>query len=155
VNVTAIDLRIQSPRSIRERLAGYVHLGRMIDKCRALQAGMQGDYIYPCPLDEQLLQFTGISSEEFFRGVRAKTDREIAEWFRMRATVHTPSEIESWNDMMLTIGPNTEDKWIYFKKTRDAIDPRRTDITTWADLLDLDEKRPVPTRIGAATGGQG
>lgn len=155
MNVAALDLRIHYPRSIRERLAGYVHLARMIDKCRAFQAGMQGDYIYPCPLDEQLLRFAGISSEEFSREVQAKTDREIADWFRTRAAAHTPSEIEAWNDMMLTIGPNTEDKWTYFKKTRDGIDPRRTDITTWADLLDLDEKRPVPRRMGAATGGQG
>lgn len=155
MNVTAIDLRIQYPRSIRERVAGYVHLGRMIDKCRALHAGMQGDYIYPCPLDEQLLQFAGVSSEEFARAVQAKTDQEIAEWFQMRSTPHTPSEIESWNEMMLTIEPNTEDKWTHFKKTRDAIDPHRTDITTWADLLDLDEKRPVPLRMGAATGGRG
>jgi hypothetical protein len=72
----------------------------------------------------------------------------------MRATVHTPPEIESWNEMMLTIGPDTEDKWTYFKKTRDAIDPHRIDITTWADLLDLDEKRPVPIRMQAATGGR-
>jgi len=116
---------------------------------------MQGDYIYPCPLDEQLLQFVGISSEEFAREVQAKTDQEMADWFRIRAAVHTASEIESWNDMMLTIGPDTEDKWTYFKKTRDAIDPRRTDITTWADLLDLDEKRPVPLRTELPTGGWG
>jgi hypothetical protein len=115
---------------------------------------MQGDYIYPCPLDEQLLQFAGISSEEFARAVQAKTDQETADWFRIRAVTHTAPEIESWNDMMLTIGPDTEDKWTYFKKTRDAIDPRRTDITTWADLLDLDEKRPVPLRVARA-GGRG
>ncbi len=155
MNVAAIDLRTQSPRSIRECLAGYVHLGRMIDKCRAVRAGMQGDYIYPCPLDEQLLQFAGISSEDFTREVGTQTDQELAEWFRIRAITHTQSEIESWNDMMLTIGPDTENKWTYFKKIRDAIGPRRTDITTWADLLDLDEKRPVPLRNGSATGGRG
>jgi hypothetical protein len=154
VSFAVLDLRIEYPRSIRERLAGYVHLGRMIDKCRAIRAGMQGDYVYPCPLDEQLLQFAGISSEEFAREVQAKTDQEMADWFRIRAATHTTPEIESWNDMMLTIGPDTEDKWTYFKKTRDAIDPRRTDITTWADLLDLDEKRPVPLRVARA-GGRG
>lgn len=153
--MAAIDLRTQYPRSIRERLAGYVHLGRMIDKCRAVRAGMQGDYIYPCPLDEQLLQFAGISSEEFAREVGTQTDQEIAEWFRIRTPTHTQTEMESWNDMMLTIGPDTEGKWTYFKKTREAIDPRRTDITTWADLLDLDEKRPVPRRNGSATEGRG
>lgn len=143
-----MDLRNQYPRSIRERVAGYVHLGRMIDKCRALQAGMQGDYIYPCSLDERLLQFAGISSEAFAREVQSRTDQEIVDWFQINATAHTLSEIEAWNETMLTAGPDTEDKWAYFKNTRGAIDPRRTDITTWADLLDLDEKRIVPSRNG-------
>lgn len=148
-----MDLRRQYPRSIRERLAGYVHLGRMIDKCRALQAGMEGDYVYPCPLDKRLLQFVGISSEVFAREVRSRTDREMVVWFEINATPHTPTEIEAWNETMLTAEPDTDEKWAYFKKTRDAIDPRRRDITTWADLLDLDEKRIVPSRNSDVTGG--
>jgi hypothetical protein len=148
MNLRPVDLRNQYPRSIRERLGGYVHLGRMIDKCRALQAGMQGDYIYPCPLDERLLQFAGIASEAFAREVQSKADREMVDWFQINATTHTASEIEAWNEMMLTAGPDTEDKWTYFKNTRDAMDPRRTDVITWADLLDLDEKRIVPARNG-------
>ncbi|MBI5777374.1 MAG: DUF5069 domain-containing protein, partial [Nitrospirae bacterium] len=44
-----MDLRKNYPRSPREKLAGYVHLPRMIDKCRASLAGTEGDYIYPCP----------------------------------------------------------------------------------------------------------
>ena len=148
MNLRPVNLRHQYPRSIRERLGGYVHLGRMIDKCRALQAGMQGDYVYPCPLDERLLQFAGISSEAFAREVQSRADREMVDWFQINATPHTPAEIEAWNEMMLSAGPDTDDKWTYFKNTRDAIDPRRTDITTWADLLDLDEKRIVPSRNG-------
>lgn len=150
-----MDLRIQYPRSIRERLGGYVHLGRMIDKCRALHAGLQGDYVYPCPLDKRLLQFAGISSEAFAREVQSRTDREIVDWFQTNATDHTPSEIEAWNEMMLHARPDTEAKWTYFKNTRDAIDPRRTDITTWVDLLDLDEKRIVPSRNVSMAGGRG
>jgi len=46
--------------------------------------------------------------------------------------------------MMLTRGPDTEEKWQYFKSIRDAVDSRRTDITSWVDLLDLEERRPVP-----------
>jgi hypothetical protein len=148
MNLRPVDLRNQYPRSIRERLGGYVHLGRMIDKCRALQGGIQGDYVYPCPLDERLLQFAGISSEAFARAVQSRTDQEMVDWFQINATAHTPSEFEAWNEMMLTAGPDTEDKWTYFKNTRDAIDPRRTDIITWVDLLDLDEKRIVPSRNG-------
>lgn len=153
--MTHMDLRHQHPRSIRQRLGGYVHLARMIDKCRALQAGMQGEYVYPCPLDERLLQFAGISSEAFAREVRSRTDQEIVNWFQTNAAAHTPSEIEAWNEVMLTAGPDTEEKWAYFKNTRDAIDPRRTDITTWADLLDLEEQRIVPSRNVSMAGGRG
>lgn len=153
--MTHMDLRHQHPRSIRQRLDGYVHLARMIDKCRALQAGMQGEYVYPCPLDERLLQFAGISSEAFAREVRSRTDQEIVDWFQTNAAAHTPSEIEAWNEVMLTAGPDTEEKWTYFKNTRDAIDPRRTDITTWADLLDLEEQRIVPSRNVSMAGGRG
>jgi hypothetical protein len=101
-------------------------------------------------MDELLLQFAGISSEAFSRAVQGKTDQEMVEWFLATATPHTRSEIEVWNETMLTVEPDTEDKWAYFKNARDAIDPRRRDITTWADLLDLDEKRPVPIRTAAA-----
>jgi len=68
-----MDLRTTYPRSIRERVAGYVHLGRMIDKCRAVHAGMQGDYVYPCPMDQRLLQFAGISSESFLHAAHGRT----------------------------------------------------------------------------------
>jgi hypothetical protein len=89
-----MDLRILYPRSIREKFAGYVHFGRMIDKCWAVHAGMEGEYMYPCPMDERLLQFAGISSEAFSPAVQGKTDQEMVEWFLATATPHTRSEIE-------------------------------------------------------------
>ncbi|MGH7230301.1 MAG: DUF5069 domain-containing protein [Nitrospiraceae bacterium] len=55
-------------------------------------------------------------------------------------------KLEEWNETMVIRGSDTEEKWDYFKKGRDAIDPIRTDITTWADLLGLAEQRPVPLR---------
>jgi hypothetical protein len=51
------------------------------------------------------------------------------------------------------VEPDTEEKLAYFVKTRHAIDATRTDITTWADLLDLEEKRHVPNRHATAIGG--
>ncbi len=147
-----MDLRTRYPRSVREKLAGYVHLGRMIDKCRAVLAGTQGEYIYPCPLDNRLLEFAGITAEQFTEAERGRSDQAVVEWFRTTAKPRSVDEIEQWNEMMLTRGPDTEEKWAYFKKQRDAIDPSRTDITSWADLLDLDEKRPVPKRTAIARG---
>lgn len=149
-----VDLRTHYPRSVREKLAGYVHLTRMIDKCRAVLAGTQGEYIYPCPMDQRLLEFAGITPDQFTDAVRGRTDEAIADWFRKAATPHNAAEIEHWNETMLTRGPDTEDKWDYFRTLRDAIDPNRTDITTWADLLDLDEKRPVPIRKTTVAGGR-
>lgn len=142
-----MDLRTTYPRSVRERLGGYVHLPRMIDKCRAVLAGTQGEYIYPCPLDKRLLEFAGITPEQFQEAVQKNpTDQAIADWFRKTAVLRSREELEAWNEGFLTREPDDEEKWDYFRKLRDAIDPTRTDIRTWADLLDLDEKRPVPRR---------
>jgi len=53
---------------------------------------------------------------------------------------------------MLERGPEDDAQWTYFKKTRDAVDPSRTDIVSWFDLLDLEAGRPVPRRDAAPTG---
>jgi hypothetical protein len=148
-----MDLRAQFPRSPREKLAGYVHLARMTDKCRATLAGTQGEYKYPCPMDQRLLDFAGITAEQFTTAVRsAKNDQALTEWFTQAATPHSSDDIARWNQTFLTWEPDTDEKRTYFNKLRDAADPSRTDITTWADLLDVDEKRPVPKRTAKVRG---
>lgn len=147
-----MDLSRHAPRSVQERMVGYVHLPRMLDKCRAMLAGTQGEYLYPCPLDHRLLEFAGITAEEFTEAVRDLTDEDVGRWFQSRAVAHSVRERESWNQMMLTRGPDTEEKWRYFKDTLEAIDPTRTDVTSWADLLDLEEHRTVPRRAPAKAG---
>jgi hypothetical protein len=104
-------------------------------------------------MDLRLLEFAGISPDEFIGAVQGRTDEEMVEWFRKRATRRSRREIETWNEMFLKAEPDTDEKRAYFQKIRDALDPGRTDITTWADLLDLDEQRPVPTRHTPATTG--
>lgn len=142
-----MDLRSSFPRSMREKLDGYVHLARMIDKCRAVLAGTEGEYIYPCPMDVRLLEYAGITADQFTAAVNANpTDEGVAQWFHQAAQVHPPAELEAWNEMMLRRGPSTPEKQAYFDKLRDAIDPSRTDLTAWADLQDLEEGRLVPER---------
>lgn len=141
-----MDLRTTFPRSVGEKAGGYVHLLRMIDKCRAVLAGTEGPYIYPCPMDRRLFEFTGLTPERFTEAVGSKSDSDVAEWFKEQAAPHTQAEIDAWNEMMGTRGPDTEEKKAYFKECRDAIDPTRTDIASWADLLDLEEQRAVPPR---------
>lgn len=142
-----MDLRKWFPRSARVKMENHVHLARMIDKCRAVLAGTEGEYIYPCPMDQRLMDFAGITADQFTATVRANpTDEGVARWFLQAAQAHAPTELEEWNRMMLTRGPSTPEKQDYFNKRRDAIDPSRTDLTSWADLQDLEEGRPVPRR---------
>ncbi|MCC2641671.1 MAG: hypothetical protein K0S45_2084 [Nitrospira sp.] len=142
-----MDLRKGFPRSMRVTLEDYVHLARMIDKCRAVLAGTEGEYIYPCPMDERLMEFAGLTAEQFTTAVKDnQTDEAVALWFRRTAKPHNQAELEEWNRMMLNRGPSTPEKQASFNKYRDAVDPSRTDVTSWADLQDLEERRTVPRR---------
>lgn len=142
-----MDLRKHFPRSMRAKLEGYVHLARMIDKCRAVLAGTEGEYIYPCPMDFRLLEFAGISHKQFTAAVQTnQTDDGVTGWFRGVAQPHTPAELNEWNEMMLQRGPSSPESAEKFNKYRDAVDPSRTDLTAWSDLQDLEEGRAVPRR---------
>ena len=146
-NWNLMDLRSSFPRSMRVKMEGYVHLARMIDKCRAVLAKTEGEYVYPCPMDDRLMKFAGITDKEFTATVKANpTDKGVAQWFKKASTPHPQLELHEWNEMMLTRGPSTPDKQKYFNKLRDAVDPSRTDLTSWADLQDLEEGRTVPRR---------
>ena len=142
-----MDLRKDFPRSMRVKMDGYVHLARMIDKCRAVLAKTEGEYIYPCPMDDRLMEFAGITADQFTAAVKANpSDDAVTKWFTQTAKAHTPAELESWNRMMLSRGPSSPASMARFKKYRDAVDPSRTDLTAWADLQDLEEGRIVPRR---------
>jgi len=142
-----MDLRNNFPRSMRSTMEGYVHLARMIDKCRAVLAGTEGEYIYPCPMDDRLLAFAGITADQFTAIVKANpSDDAMRTWFSQTAKAHPPAELETWNHMMLNRGPSTPAKQEYFNKLRDAVDSSRTDLTSWADLQDLEERRDVSRR---------
>ncbi|MEK6533467.1 MAG: DUF5069 domain-containing protein [Nitrospirota bacterium] len=143
-----MDLRTSFPRSMRVKLEGYVHLARMIDKCRAVLAGTEGEYIYPCPMDERLLEFVEITSDQFTAAVKTNpADEVVAAWFRQTAKPHPTAELDEWNEKLLARGPSSPESLEKFKKYRDAVDPSRTDLTAWSDLQDLEEGRDVPRRL--------
>jgi Domain of unknown function (DUF5069) len=132
---------------MRYEMEGYVHLARMIDKCRAVLAKTEGEYIYPCPMDDRLMEFAGITADQFTAAVKANpSDVAVAKWFAQTTKAHPPAELEAWNRMMLSRGPSSPQSMVKFKKYRDAIDPSRTDLTAWSDLQDLEEGRTVPKR---------
>jgi Domain of unknown function (DUF5069) len=143
-----MDLRKQFPRSMKCKLTGYAHLARMIDKCRAVLAGTEGEYIYPCPMDERLLECAKITNDQFTAAVKVNaTDEGVLAWFQQHAQPHEPTELEDWNRQLLARGPSSPESAAKFKKYLDAIDPSRTNLTAWSDLQDLEEGRFVPQRI--------
>jgi hypothetical protein len=142
-----MDLRTGFPRSMRVELAEYVHLARMIDKCRAVLTGTEGKYLYPCPIDERLMEFAGVTAEQFTAAVKAnQTDDGVVAWFQQIAKPHEPALLEEWNRKLLSRGPSSPESRERFKKYLNAVDPSRTDITAWSDLQDLEEGRVVPWR---------
>ena len=128
-----MDLRTRFPRSMRVTLEGYVHLARMIDKCRAVLAGTEGEYIYPCPMDDRLLDVCRPDSRAIHRGSDEQSNRR---WFPAVVPPHRQApqpgrlgRVES--QMMLGRGPTTPEKHASFNIYRDAVDPSRTDLTSW------------------------
>jgi hypothetical protein len=125
-------------------MAGLVQLARMIDKAQAFKENQIADYDYPCPLDKIILNFLRIDSETFADKAMEGGDEAISNWAEETLKNKKPEEFEFINDQILQRKPDSEDRLRYFSETRDRIDPSRTDVNTWVDLLDLEEGRFPP-----------
>ena len=146
-----MDLSKECPRSVHDKMNGVVQLPRTIDKAKAAASGNLGEYHYDCPMDKALFEFLGIDHEQLLNVVRnASNEGEIEAYTKTFTDKKSPAEIEEWNQHWLLHAPDPgSDGEAYFLKLRDEIAPKRTDVSAWADLLDLDEKREVPQRAFA------
>lgn len=145
-----MDLTTSYPSSVREKLLGIVQLKRTIDKGKAEAIGKAGEYNYDCPMDKHLFEWLGITGEDLLDVIKTETDEEIVEYVAPYVHAKTDEEIEAFNSEWLQYGPEPGTPAMeYFVKLRNEVAPDRTDVTSWADLLDLDEKRPVPRRVAA------
>ena len=135
------DLTKQAPRSPRVRLGGFVMLPRMLDKGRATLAGKNGEYHYNCPLDQRFLGFTGTDPEALKQELATgKGDGEILEWVQANAKFkRTESEIASWSAYESQRAPDNTDGREYFHSEHVRVAPKREDISTWFDYLDVDD----------------
>lgn len=145
-----MDLTKTYPRSVHDKILGIVQLARTIDKGKAAAYGNIGEYHYNCPMDQAVFGFLGIDHEAFLNVIKnAKSDAEIEAYAKQFIDSKTPSEIERWNQEWVTHKPEGQSLEA-FLELRNQVAPDRTDVTSWADLLDLDEKRPLPKRSTAA-----
>ena len=135
------DLTQCPPRSPRVRLGGYAVLPRMLDKGRATLAGKNGEYHYNCPMDQRFVEFVGIDPDALKQQLAAgKGDGEILEWIQATARHRrTPREIEAWSREQEQRTPEDAEGREYFQDQLAKAAPHRKDITTWADLLDVDD----------------
>lgn len=146
-----MDLTKTYPASVREEMLGIVQLKRTIDKGKALAAGTIGEYVYDCPMDKHLFEFLDLDGDTLLDVIKsASNDAEIAEFVAPYVHAKDDAEIEAFNRDWLKHGPEKGSQAEgYFLKLRSEVAPDRTDVTAWADLLDLDEKRAVPHRTAA------
>ena len=145
------DLTTSYPRSVREPYLGVVQLGRAVDKGIALANGLNGEYNFDCPMDKGVLSFLGIDGNVLLDVIKnAPSESDIEAYLKPFTDKKTPHELAAFNDEFLTHGPAPGTPAAeYFLELRNEVAPDRTDVTTWPDLLDLDEKRDVPRRVPA------
>ena len=132
------------PRSPYDKLGGYVHLPRLIDKARLHRKGLLDGYNYKTVgFDKHLLAFLKIKGDAFEEIANEfDDDDKILEWVDNNAVKHSAEEIEHWNSAMIARHPDTAAKkarFLHFLK--EAGGAGRKDITTYFDLIEFDEGR--------------
>jgi hypothetical protein len=137
-----MDLTKHVPRSPNDMLAGIVSLPRMIDKTQADTEGTLGEYDVDCPHDRPVLEFLGVDYATFKAKLKELNfdTAKVGAWAKPLVDKHTPAEISAFNESRRHWKPD-EHSQQYFDKMKAAVAPNRADVTTWFQVLDLDEKR--------------
>lgn len=138
------------PRSPKALLGGIAHLGRFIDKIRLRNAGKIQDYNYiTVGFDKYLVEFLQIDPKALEQRVLAGgTDEELLEWVRAHGRQLAEKEIAQWSQGLLARSPNDDAARQRFQDRLQDIAIKRgvpvsslPPVTTWADVIELDEGR--------------
>lgn len=141
-----MDLTKTAPRSVSETMLGIVQLARTTDKAKAVAHGLVGEYEYDSPMDQGLFEYLGMDPKAYLGIVKdAKDDSEIEAYANTYVSRKDSRSVEAFNKKWLTAVP-TGESLKHFQDLRTKVAPNRTDVTSWSDLLDLEEGRPVPHR---------
>jgi Domain of unknown function (DUF5069) len=140
---SSIDLTQRPPRSPRVRLGGYILLPRILDKGRASLAGKLGEYHYAGKgMDRHFFNFVGLDHEALTQELaRGGGDGELLAWVQANAkNQRQPWEIAAWGDFHLRRTPDSDaETFTYFAEAVGKLTQTREDVTTWFDLMDLDD----------------
>lgn len=132
------------PRSPYDRLGGYVHLPRLIDKAKLHRQGLLNGYNYKTVgFDKHLLAFLKLNPDAFEEAAnRLGEDDAMLRWIGESGARHSKDEIEQWNQAMISRHPdNAEKKARFAHFLKEAGGAARKDIRTYFDLIEFDEGR--------------
>ena len=138
------------PRSPKLLLGGIAHLARFIDKIRLRNAGLIQDYNYiTVGFDKHLIDFLKIDPTAFESRVLAGgSDQEVLAWIQAQAEPRTAEDIAQWNHILLSSRPKDDAARERFQGRLQQIATKRDvavsalpPVSTWADVIELDEDR--------------
>jgi hypothetical protein len=132
------------PRSPYEKLGGYVHLPRLIDKARLKAQDLLNGYNYKTVgFDRHLLNFLHLDGDQFEEIVcGAANDLIVLQWVLQNGRAHPPIEIEAWNESMISRRPDTPEKVERFKRILAEVGGDETSgVETYFDLIEFEERR--------------
>src|SRR5437867_3909234 len=141
---TVISMERLHPRSPYEKLGGYVHLPRLIDKAKLHRKGLLDGYNYKTVgFDKHLLSFLKLDGDAFEEAVhRLENDDAILSWVEKNGLKHSTGDIEHWNQAMISRHPDTAAKKARFSHfLKQSGGAGRKDIRTYFDLIEFDEGR--------------
>ena len=134
------------PRSPRETMCGWMHLPRYIDKIRLHLAGkLHADYQpnYGKGFDGSWLKAAGLAHEQFVEIVKnTATDGQVADWV-LKNVRKSDADRKAHVEGMLNY-PKADDQAMQdrLKQRKEQAElTHRTDIKTFVDFIDADEKR--------------
>jgi len=134
------------PRSSRETMDGWSYLPRYIDKIRLHLAGkLHSDYTenFGKGFDGFWLKAAGVTHEQMIGVVKnSVTDGEVCDWVRKNVKKSPAEKAAHWQDVLSRPKAGDEAANARFKmRMEQAGFAHRTDIKTFVDFIDADEKR--------------
>ena len=88
-----------------------------------------------------MLEFLSVDSDTFQKKACSNTEETLSAWIVSQCQNRSLEDKEAVNNKILKSQPDNPEKWEAFYGLRKSLDPSITDITTWVDLIDLEEGR--------------
>jgi hypothetical protein len=128
-------------------MEGLVMLPRMFDKAMAYNSNTLGEYIFPCPLDRIVLKFLNTTHEEFANKAQKLTKKKFSLWVKEKCIDRSMADKNQINNKILGQKPDSQQSLDRFNETLNNINPFVKNITTWIDLIELEENNILPKNL--------